>query len=106
MPIDQILYGLMGALYVVAFYNCFRILGDKRAPASTLAWIIVQLGAPVFGVPLYFILGANRLRGYVKRHQTLVEGETTKPEGHWYDPKMAEQYHLGPGFAEFERINI
>lgn len=38
------------------------ILADRRAPTSTLAWIVVLAFLPVVGIPVYFFLGPRRMR--------------------------------------------
>ena len=35
---------------------------DRRAPASTLAWIVVLAFLPLVGVPFYLLVGPRRLR--------------------------------------------
>src|SRR5690606_41735779 len=72
MALDDLAYGSMAILYLVAFYNCYRVLGDRLSPSTTLAWILVNIFIPLIGVPLYFLLGHSRLRGYIKRHQNLT----------------------------------
>lgn len=56
-------------VYLLAIYNVVRIVNQDREPQSALAWIVVNLVIPFIGVPLYFFLGENRLRGFVKRRQ-------------------------------------
>lgn len=55
--------------YALAAYNCFRILGQRLTSGATIAWIFINLGLPVIGVPLYFLLGNQRIQGYVRRHR-------------------------------------
>lgn len=56
-------------VYLLAIYNVVRIVNQDREPQSALAWIVVNLVIPFIGVPLYFFLGENRLRTFVKRRQ-------------------------------------
>lgn len=57
------------AMYTLAVYNVARIVNQDREPQSALAWIVVNLVIPYVGVPLYFFLGENRLRNFVKKRQ-------------------------------------
>ena len=54
-------------LYTLAVSNSFRALSLRHSPSSTLAWILINLGFPFVGVPLFFLLGQNRIRGYVRK---------------------------------------
>lgn len=56
-----------GGVYALAFYLCSRVLFDRRAPSATIGWILILLGAPLLGIPLYLLVGQSRLRGYIKR---------------------------------------
>ena len=56
---DQLLQnGLSAALFslagfVLALFLVARLMGEKRAPANTLAWLLVIVLVPWIGVPLY-----------------------------------------------------
>jgi cardiolipin synthase A/B len=56
-------------LYVIAFFNCFKIIGQNFSPQTSLAWILVNVAFPPIGVPLFFLLGQSRLKTYVKRRR-------------------------------------
>ncbi len=47
---------------------------DRRAPAATLAWIVVLALLPVVGLPFYWLFGPRRLRRKRLRYQGLVDG--------------------------------
>ncbi len=68
---DFVLY-ITAALYFVAVYNCYKVIGNRMTPAATLAWIMIQLTLPFIGVPLFFLLGDFRIKGYAKRHKRRV----------------------------------
>ena len=36
---------------------------DRRAPASTLAWIVTLAFLPLVGLPVYFLFGPRRRAG-------------------------------------------
>jgi cardiolipin synthase len=65
------LFYVTAFLYTVALFNCYRIVGNRLTPGASLAWILVNLSLPFIGVPLYFLVGQNRLRGYVRRFRQL-----------------------------------
>lgn len=46
---------------------------DRRAPASTLAWIVVLAFLPLVGVPFYLLVGPRRLRRKRSRYKELSE---------------------------------
>lgn len=46
---------------------------DRRAPASTLAWIVTLALLPLLGVPIYWLVGPQRLRRKRLRYQGLAE---------------------------------
>jgi cardiolipin synthase A/B len=46
---------------------------DRRAPASTLAWIVALAFMPVIGLPVYLLVGPRRLRRQRSRYQALSE---------------------------------
>ena len=62
-------WGIAALFYAVALYNCVRAVGNRTSSGAAIAWILLQLTLPYVGVPLYFLLGDFRIRGYVKRHR-------------------------------------
>jgi cardiolipin synthase len=46
---------------------------DRRAPASTLAWIVVLAFLPLVGLPVYLLVGPRRLRRQQVRYKELSE---------------------------------
>lgn len=62
--------------YVLALINVFRVVRENRNPSSSLAWIVVNVAMPFVGVPLYYLLGENKMRRYIRRRKrSEVEGE-------------------------------
>ena len=61
----QRLFGLV--LYILAIINVYKILRQELNPPAAAAWILLNLAFPPIGVPLYFLLGQNKLKGYLKR---------------------------------------
>ncbi|MFW7381611.1 MAG: cardiolipin synthase [Oligoflexus sp.] len=56
-------------VYLLALLNVVKILRDEMNPTAATAWILVNLSFPLIGVPLYYFLGQNKLKGYSKRRR-------------------------------------
>ncbi len=65
---EAVIYLTAGA-YVLAVYNCYKVIGNRMTSGAAIAWILLQLTLPFVGVPLFFLLGDFRIKGYVKRHR-------------------------------------
>jgi cardiolipin synthase len=48
--------------FILAVALVARLMSEKRAPASTLAWLLGIVLVPWIGVPLYLIFGGRKLR--------------------------------------------
>jgi cardiolipin synthase A/B len=48
--------------FVLALLLIARLMSEKRAPASTFAWLLVIVLVPWVGVPLYLFFGGRKLR--------------------------------------------
>ena len=48
--------------FLLAIFLVARLLGEKRAPANTFAWLLLIVLLPEAGVPLYLLLGGRKLR--------------------------------------------
>jgi cardiolipin synthase len=66
---DNLLFWLTGGLYTVALFNCYKVIGSRVNSGSAMAWILLHLTMPFIGIPLYFLFGDFRIRGYVKKHR-------------------------------------
>lgn len=55
---------LTGLFYILAFYNCYHIVGARMSPGSAISWIWANLTLPFIGVPLYWLIGGGRLKEY------------------------------------------
>lgn len=60
---------LVEALWVAGV--AIWVATDRRAPASTLAWIVTLAFLPVVGLPVYFLFGPRRLERRRIRYQGL-----------------------------------
>ena len=69
--------GFLLALFLVA-----RLMSEKRAPANTLAWLLIIVLVPWIGVPLYLLLGGRKLRrlaGQKSRLHPALPAGTRRP---------------------------
>ena len=53
--------------YLLAVVAIAHVIGRRRSPEGTVAWLLVILLLPVLGVPLYLLLGGRKLRRAVRR---------------------------------------
>jgi len=54
------------AAYVYAFFLIPRIILERRHPSATLAWMLGIALLPLFGIPLYFLIGVRRVRRHIR----------------------------------------
>jgi cardiolipin synthase A/B len=59
--------GFMLALFMIA-----RLVGEKRAPANTFAWMLIIVLVPYVGVPLYLLFSGRKLRRLMERKSRLL----------------------------------
>jgi cardiolipin synthase len=52
--------------YVFAFLLIPRIILERRHPSATLAWMLGIALLPIFGVPLYYMIGVRRIRRNIR----------------------------------------
>lgn len=55
-------YLLSVTSFVVGVVLISKLLRERRAPGSTLAWLLVMIFVPYVGVPLYLIFGGRKIR--------------------------------------------
>ena len=65
-------WGVEASLFSVAgfalgLFFVARLVGERRAPANTFAWMLVILLLPWVGVPLYLLIGGRKLRRVSQR---------------------------------------
>jgi len=53
--------------FALGLFFVARLVGEKRAPANTFAWMLVILLLPWIGVPLYLLFGGRKLRRISER---------------------------------------
>ncbi|HPU98797.1 MAG TPA: PLDc N-terminal domain-containing protein, partial [Candidatus Hydrogenedentes bacterium] len=47
--------------FLLAITLVLRVLGERRQPGGTMAWLLAILLIPYIGVPLYLLLGGRKL---------------------------------------------
>lgn len=59
--------------YVAALLVAASVLRRRKEPASMMAWIFAIITLPVFGMALYFAMGAERVRGKARRRRKRLQ---------------------------------
>ena len=62
----NVFLGLNIAGYVFAFLLIPRVILERRHPSATLAWMLGIALLPIFGVPLYYMIGVRRIRRHIR----------------------------------------
>jgi cardiolipin synthase A/B len=78
MNVNWLLAHLLSSIgFILALAFLSHILGERRSPTSTLAWLIAILFIPYIGVPLYLMLGGRKMTLKAEAKPTL---SVDKPE--------------------------
>lgn len=77
---SSLLNSIIAIVYLLAILNVFKILRDELSPSAASAWILLNLSFPFLGVPLYYFLGQNKIKGYSKRRQATRPPESSERE--------------------------
>jgi cardiolipin synthase len=69
--------GLLPSLFTIAgfllaVFLVARLVSEKRAPANTLAWLLIIVLVPYVGVPLYLLFGGRKLRRVAARKSNVL----------------------------------
>lgn len=75
---------LLSVNYLVAAAMVVSILRRPREPAAMLAWILAVLLLPFIGIPLYWLLGENRVQHRASRRRRRMIRRLTRT-GRWDD---------------------
>jgi cardiolipin synthase len=74
-----ILIAVLVSAYVVGLFNALHAVMQVRSPQSAIAWSISLITFPLIAIPLYWVFGKSRFRGYITpysrsyvRYQQLV----------------------------------
>ncbi|MBP9003711.1 MAG: PLDc N-terminal domain-containing protein, partial [Candidatus Hydrogenedentes bacterium] len=57
--------------FVLALTLVLRVLGERRQPGGTMAWLLAIVLIPYVGVPLYLSLGGRKLARQASRKTPL-----------------------------------
>jgi cardiolipin synthase len=90
-------------VYGLAILNCVRIVSQNLNPQTALAWILVNLAFPYVGVPLYYLIGQNRLRTY-SRKRIKSETRLSYIKNLKFAPEPTEFRDVGPHYDLFHRV--
>jgi cardiolipin synthase A/B len=60
-----ILIAVLVSAYVVGLFNALHAVMQVRSPQSAIAWSISLITFPLIAIPLYWIFGKSRFRGYI-----------------------------------------
>ncbi len=70
-------WGIMRCLYwiymVVAVVTAFSVVLNNRVPVKTLAWVLVILGVPFFGLFIYYLFGRDNRRRRLINKRSLTQ---------------------------------
>ena len=58
------------AFYLLGIISAINAVMSTRTPQGTIAWIIALIALPIVAVPVYWVLGRSRFKGYVKARQS------------------------------------
>jgi cardiolipin synthase len=58
--------------FLLAVFAIARLVGEKRPPSNTLAWLLIIGLVPYVGVPLFVLIGGRKLRELKKRKHPVV----------------------------------
>src|SRR5690606_1618785 len=98
-------YLALAALYGVALWNCYRVLGHRPSPGAAIAWILINLRMPVGAPPSYFLLGQNRLTGYVKKHRARAkELDESSPTWTRFGAAPEADHGIQPHYQVFRTV--
>jgi cardiolipin synthase A/B len=65
MPSESILIAVLVFAYVVGLFNALHAVMQVRSAQSAIAWSISLITFPWIAIPLYWIFGKSRFRGYI-----------------------------------------
>ncbi len=58
--------------FVLAIFAIARLVGEKRPPSNTVAWLLVIILIPYVGVPLFLLFGGRKLKRLAKRKRPVA----------------------------------
>ena len=67
--------------FFLALVLLAHLLGQRRTPSSTIAWLLVILLMPYVGVPLYLIFGGRKMRRRAETKEPVYRSPVEFPSG-------------------------
>ncbi len=84
--------------FILALVLFSRILSERNAPGSTLAWLIGMVTIPYLVVPLYLLIGDRKVKRVTKAKGKLTS--TTRPSSFAEGTPAVEKILLSSGFSK------
>ncbi|MDE3084515.1 MAG: PLDc N-terminal domain-containing protein, partial [Verrucomicrobiota bacterium] len=53
--------------FILALFLFARLMGERRQPGNTVAWLLIIFLVPYLGVPLYLLFGGRKLKKLIAR---------------------------------------
>jgi cardiolipin synthase len=72
--------------YVAAIFIVPRIILERRHPSATLAWFLSFVLFPALSVPLYFMIGARRVRRRIRAKRGTADSVPSREAGRRIPP--------------------
>jgi cardiolipin synthase len=67
--------------FLLALLLLAHLLGSRRPPSSTIAWLLIIVLAPYIGVPLYLMIGGRKLRRMAGRKEMVYNRAGSSVDG-------------------------
>ncbi|WP_026362462.1 phospholipase D-like domain-containing protein [Geopsychrobacter electrodiphilus] len=97
-----LLLGFCLALVVIA-----RMIRQRRSPAGSLAWLLIMVLVPYFGIPLYLMLGGRKTRRLAdsKTDLALQDQQSPPPQEIPEIDRLLRSYGI-PGASAGNRVQL
>ncbi|MBN2544606.1 MAG: cardiolipin synthase [Spirochaetes bacterium] len=83
---------LLGLL--LAFILIILLLNERRAPSSTIAWLLAIIFLPYISVPLYIIFGGRKMKHMIKKKENLKKIDNSiNLSNHKNHEKLSSMYN-------------
>ncbi len=58
--------------FMLAVFAIARLVGEKRPPSNTVAWLLMIILVPYVGVPLFLLFGGRKIKRLAKRKRPVM----------------------------------
>lgn len=58
--------------FILAIFAIARLVGEKRPPSNTVAWLLMIILIPYVGVPLFLLFGGRKIKRLAKRKRPVA----------------------------------